>query len=262
MRYFRITYRLLLLAIHVAVGLIIIATLLRHGEKRSPNARERDVIIWWQRRAARILGLRVRVLGIPPEQPVLMVSNHISWLDIPVLGSLVPVSFVSKIEIRRWPLLGVLAGRSGTLFIARGGRNAANRAAEQIAFRLRRGDSVAVFPEGTTTEGDSVRRFHPRLFGGATHAEADIQPVAIRYPHPHGVHPAAPFVGNAVLFSHGLRVLGEKQIGVEVTLCRRLASQSADRRTLSEQAHASIQRVVQHRAELAQTQAQARGTSD
>lgn len=257
MRYLRITYRLLLLAIHVTVGLMITATLLRHGEKRSPNAKERGVIIWWQQRATRILGLRLNLVGTPPEQPVLLVSNHISWLDIPVLGSLLPVSFVSKAEIRRWPGLGRLAARSGTLFIERGGRNAANRAAEQIAFRLRRGDSIAVFPEGTTTEGHSVRRFHARLFGGATHAEADIQPVAIRYPHPRGVHPAAPFVGNAALFSHGLRVLGEKRIDVEVTLCRRLASQPTDRRTLSEQAHAAIQRVVEHRAALAQTQSRA-----
>lgn len=257
MRYFRITYRLLLLAVHLSVGLIITATLLRHGETRSPNTKERGVIIWWQQRAVRILGLRIHLVGSPPEQPVLLVSNHISWLDIPVLGSLLPVSFVSKIEIRHWPLLGVLAGRSGTLFIERGGRNAANRAAEQIAFRLRRGDSIAVFPEGTTTEGHSVRRFHARLFGGATHAEADIQPAAIRYPHSNGVHPAAPFVGNAVLFSHGLRVLGEKRIDVEVTLCHRLASQQIDRRTLSEQAREAIRRVVEHRAELARTQSQA-----
>jgi 1-acyl-sn-glycerol-3-phosphate acyltransferase len=257
MRYLRISYRLALIAIHVAVGLIITATALRHGETRPPNPKQRAVIIWWQQRVTRILGLRVRLLGRPPKQPVLLVCNHISWLDIPVLGSVLPVSFLSKIEIRRWPLLGRLAARSGTLFIERGGRNAANRAAEQIAFRLRRGDSIAVFPEGTTTDGYGMRRFHPRLFGGAVHAEADIQPAAIRYPHPGGVHPAAPFVSNASLFGHGLRVLGEKRMDVEVTLCRRLASHRTDRRTLSKQAHELILRVVTQRTRLVQTQSRA-----
>ncbi len=257
MRYLRISYRLALLAIHIAVGLIITTTLLRHGETRSPNSKERAVIIWWQQRLTRILGLRVRLRGTLPKQPVLLVCNHISWLDIPVLGSVLPVSFLSKIEIRRWSLLGILAARSGTLFIERGGRNAANHAAEQIAFRLRRGDSIAIFPEGTTTDGYGMRRFHPRLFGGAMHAEADIQPAAIRYLHPSGVHPAAPFMSNASLFAHGLRVLGEKRIDVEVTLCRRLASNSTDRRTLSKQAHESILRVVAQGTGRAPTQSRA-----
>lgn len=193
--------------------------------------------------------------GTPPPRPALVVANHVSWLDIPVLGALFPVSFVSKIEIRHWPLIGMLAARSGTVFIQRGGKNAANQAAEQIAFRLRRGDHIAVFPEATTSDGHDVRRFHPRLFGAAVHAEALLQPIAIRYPHARGVHPAAPFIDNDALFNHGVRVLGEKQIDVEVTVCQPLASSGVDRRKLANQAHETIRGIVADRA-LSQTQLQ------
>ncbi len=257
MRNIRIAWRLFLIAIHVAVGLVITTTLLRHGDTKPPGDRERTVVSWWMRCVARILGLHIKVLGTPPEHPVLAVSNHISWLDIPVLASIFPVSFVSKAEIRDWPALGMLTARAGTLFIQRGGKNAANQAMEQIAFRLRRGHSIAVFPEGTITDGHSVRRFHPRLFGAAVYANAYIQPVAIRYPHAHGVHPAVPFVDAEPFFKHAIRVLSEKRINVEVTLCRKLASQSVDRRTLAKQAFEAIRQSVERRPEsLSQTQRQ------
>jgi 1-acyl-sn-glycerol-3-phosphate acyltransferase len=255
MKKLSVVYRLSLLALHVAVGLLITATLLRHGEARPLKNDKRAVISWWMRRTTRILGLNIKVSGVSSERPMLVVSNHISWLDIPVLASQLPISFVSKIEIRQWPLLGVLSARAGTLFIRRGGKNAANQAAEQIAFRLRRGDSVAVFPEGTTTNGAGVRRFHPRLFGAATHSETYVQPVAIRYPHTLGVHPATPFMNSEPLFSHGLRVLAERRIDVELTLCRPLASHAVDRRKLSEQAHAAIRQIVESRPDLPRTQA-------
>ncbi|MBA2408650.1 MAG: 1-acyl-sn-glycerol-3-phosphate acyltransferase [Gammaproteobacteria bacterium] len=249
MKKIRVAYRLMLLGIHIAVGLIIVATLLRRGESRPPDDRGRKVVRWWLKRSSHIMGLRVKVSGVVPERPVLVVCNHISWLDIPVLGGVLPVSFVSKSDIRDWRVLGVITGRGGTLFIRRGGKNAANEAAEQIAFRLRRGDSIALFPEGTTTDGISVRRFHPRLFGAAAHPGVAVQPVAIRYPHPLGVHPAAPFVRNEPLFSHGVRALGEKRIDVEVTLCPPIARQPVDRRTLSRLAHEAIREVVEQQPE-------------
>lgn len=257
MKKIRVAYRLFLVAIHVAVGLAITGTVLRHGEGRTPRNSERTIISWWMRRLTHILGLNIKVFGIPSRQSVLVVSNHISWLDVPVLSSLLSVSFVSKIEIRHWPLAGVLSARSGTLFIQRGGKNVSSQAAEQIAFRLRGGDSIAIFPEGKTSDGHSVRHFHPRLFGAAVHAEVDILPVAIRYPHAQGVHPAAPFQNDEPFFWHGVRVLSERQIDVEVTLCRRLASQSVDRDTLAKQAHEAVRQVVECRPELAQAESHA-----
>ncbi len=249
MKKIRVAYRLMLLGVHIVVGLAIVATLLRRGERLPPNDKASKVVRWWLNRSGRIMGLRVKISGVLPERPVLVVSNHISWLDIPVLGGELPVSFVSKSEIRQWPLLGIISGRGGTLFIRRGGKNAANAAAEKIGFRLRHGDSIAVFPEGTTTDGHTVRRFHPRLFGAAAHADVAIQPVAIRYPHPLGVHPAAPFVRNESLFKHGVRALGEKRIDVELTLCPPIASQPADRRTLSRLAHEAIREAVEQQPE-------------
>ena len=245
MKYLRIGYRLFLVGIHFSVGLLISLTLLRQGEAKPPQEKERAIISWWMRRLARILGLRIRLIGELPDRPVLVVSNHISWLDIPALQSLLPVSFVSKLEVREWPLMGMMAARSGTLFIRRGGKNAANQAMEEIAFRLRRGHSMVVFPEATTTDGRAVRGFHPRLFGAAVHAEVYVQPVAIRYPHAQGVHPAAPFIDNEPFLHHGLRVLSEKFIQVEVTLSRQFISQGIDRRTLARQAHEAVRSIVE-----------------
>jgi 1-acyl-sn-glycerol-3-phosphate acyltransferase len=135
----------------------------------------------WHGGVCRDLGVHVVAHGQAATQPgVLYVCNHISWLDIPVLGSqLHGVRFLAKDDIRRWPLIGWLAMRAGSLFIVRG--NGQQKAADDITAALRTGESVLFFPEGTTTDGLSLRRFHPRLMRAAQEANAAIQPVALRY---------------------------------------------------------------------------------
>ncbi len=249
MRAARRIYRLAALMLHVVAGLVLSLIALRGVATTPPAPRQRRLIRWWLRRAARLLGLEVRVRGAPPQPPVFAVANHISWLDIPALASVTPLCFVSKAEVRRWPLLGWLVAKAGTLFIERGGKNAANQVMEQITWYLRRGQSVLVFPEATTSDGRGVRRFHPRLFGAAIHAEVPVQPIALCYPHPSGVNPVVPFVGGASFLAHALRILGEKTIPVEVNLCTPLATKQADRRTLAEQAQAEIEAVITHRVQ-------------
>lgn len=237
--------RLILLFLHVLLGAALTLAFARQREGELPTARFRAITGWWHRRLCRILKIKITVKGTPFAGDALFVANHISWLDIPILGALAEMDFLSKDEVRRWPLVGWLAARSGTLFIQRGGKNASNAAAEAMTFRLRGRHSVLIFPEGTTTEGDGVRRFHPRLFGAAVLAQAPVQPIAIRYPHVEKIHPTAPFVGDDELPSHLWQILGEREIEAEVRFLNPVSSKDAERKELAEQTRARILQVIE-----------------
>jgi len=127
-------------------------------------------------------GIRLEVVGQPVAQgPVLLVANHISWLDIPVMHAARFCRFVSKDDVRRWPLIGRLATAAGTLYIARSSRRDAHRMVHTIADSLRAGDVVAVFPEGTTSDGRTLLPFHSNLLQAAIATDVPVQPVALRF---------------------------------------------------------------------------------
>ena len=170
----RVSRRILLITLHVVLGLILTPlTLTRHaGGVWRTHPR---VTTWWHNRLADILGLTITVAGHRPQPPALLASNHVSWLDIVVLGALTHTDFLSKAEVRRWPLIGWLAARSGTLFIQRGNGEAA-AVSEQIAERLRDQGLLTLFPEGTTTDGRQVRPFFSRLFAAALDTGTDVIP--------------------------------------------------------------------------------------
>jgi len=134
----------------------------------------------WSQQLLRMLGVRVVSHG-KPGQACFIAANHISWLDVFVIHALTPATFVCKSEVKDWPLIGPLVKRSGTLFIERGKPRAAAAAVDAVANELQRGHSVAVFPEGTTTGGDTVLPFRSALIEGAIDARAPLQPVAIHY---------------------------------------------------------------------------------
>lgn len=238
--------RLALLSLHLLAG-VVEALILDH-DTAAPAflaARQR-----WHARACRILGLKIRVTGRPPSLPSFHVANHISWLDIPVLGALSPVTFLSKSDVRQWPVIGWFAVRAGTLFIERGGKDASSSAATRIASVLDEGVSVVVFPEGTTSDGSDVHRFHPRLFAVAVQTGRPIQPVAVRYLDKTGrPHPTAPFIGDDRFPAHLWRLLGEESVRVKVTYCPPIETTGAgERRGLAEAARDCIAAAVSGRA--------------
>jgi len=156
----------------------------------------------WQRIAAAMLGLKVRVEGAPSTaRPLLLVSNHVSWLDIVTLGSLMPMSFIAKREVSEWPVVRRLARLQRSVFIDRARRTATSEAGEAIAARLAGGDALVLFAEGTTGDGVSVLPFRSALVGAAAKASAaaedkdgdgvsgsiTIQPVALVYVGLHGL---------------------------------------------------------------------------
>ena len=137
-------------------------------------------------RIARRLVDEIRVTGAEPGgRGTLYIANHISWMDIPVLGSALDIDFVAKTEVRHWPLIGPLARRSGTLFVDREARHRVHEQADGIGARLRAGHSLILFAEGTTSDGIAILPFRSSLFEAAQHA-ACIQPLAIGYHHDNG----------------------------------------------------------------------------
>lgn len=244
--------RAFLLILLLLAGLLLAAVLL--ADRRGRLSRER-LGQWWHRRLLAIFNIRLRVRGAAIVTPQLTVANHVSWLDIHVLGSLLPTRFISKSEVRDWPVAGALAEAAGTFYLRRGrGRRPAavepctggsRPLLEKLVPHLRAGGSVTLFPEGTTTDGARVQPFHARLFGAAIESACHVQPVALRYANGHDGEPVAPFVGEDDLLSHILRLLREPGLDVEVTFCAALSPVDADRDELACAAESAIRRVVE-----------------
>ncbi|WP_298429599.1 lysophospholipid acyltransferase family protein [Ottowia sp.] len=145
--------------------------------------REREARVQaWAAEFLRLWGIGLEVHGTPPAHgPLLLVANHISWLDILVLHAAGFCRFVSKAQVRHWPLIGPLASGAGTLYIERESRRDAMRVVHHMAESLGRGEVLAVFPEGTTSDGSGVLPFHANLLQAAISAGAPAQPVALRF---------------------------------------------------------------------------------
>ena len=193
----------------LAAGLRITEMVTRKTIDRTPWAR------FCFRWACRCLGLNIHQHGSPSIDTVLFVSNHISWSDIPILGSLAPIRFLSKAEVGQWPLIGWLARQAGTLFIHRGGGQA-RRVRGQIIENLQAGENVLVYPEGTTSAGLTVLPFHGLLLRAAPESKTPIQPVTITYRRDGRPDHLAPFIGEDEFHSHLLRMLRQPSARVDV----------------------------------------------
>jgi len=169
----------------------------------------------------------------------LLVANHISWLDIPVLSSRARIDFLSKANIKAWPLIGWIADIIGTLFIVRGA-NQTGALISEIGERVQRGRHLVIFPEGTTTDGSRLHRFHPRLLGAGQLDGVLVQPVALRYGSNAAPAPVAPFVGDDALLPHLMRVARHPGLRVYIRLLPPLDGSALSRRHISEYCRHSI----------------------
>ncbi|THG74742.1 1-acyl-sn-glycerol-3-phosphate acyltransferase, partial [Pseudomonas sp. A-1] len=181
MRRLRLYARLLRLFAVLAEGALLGAWVgLRERLGGAPMALRQRLTWRFMRRLQAALPFSVQVRGRLPDTPVLWLANHVSWVDIAVLGALRPLSFLAKAEVAAWPLAGWLARQAGTLFIRRGGGDSLDLG-RQLAGHLQHGRHLAIFPEGTSSDGSGVLRFHPRLLAAAVDSGAAVQPVALRY---------------------------------------------------------------------------------
>ena len=207
----------------LAASTVVIAGVLGTLPLPSRRARERSLRCWFRVLLA-ALQVRTEVRGdtrfAPQGVPVLVVSNHVSWLDVFALGAVQPLRLVGKSEVREWALVGVLARRVGTLFIDRERLSALPGTVAELADALRAGSAVAAFPEGTTYCGGRGGEFRPAVFQAALDAGVIVRPVALRYrlEHPGGPTTIASFVGDATLWQSVRVVAGVRRLIVEVRL--------------------------------------------
>jgi 1-acyl-sn-glycerol-3-phosphate acyltransferase len=192
----------------------------------------------WQRFVCFLIGIRVTVTGAPSDdRPLLLLSNHNSWLDIPILAGVAPVSFIAKKEVAGWPVVGFLAKAQRSVFVDRTRRQATGAHADEVASRLSKGDIMVLFAEGTSSDGNKVLPFRSALVGAAQMAIGDggaatVQPVAIAYQKMLGIplgrqhRPLVAWYGGTDLLPHLKRVLSEGGIDVNVVFgpARRLSA--------------------------------------
>ncbi len=207
-------------------------------------SRRREIVRRWSARLLRILRVEARFHGMPEgglAGNLLIVANHVSWLDIFVLLALSPARFVGKAEIRRWPVVGRLAANVGTLFVERERRRHAHSINRDAASALARGDIVAIFPEGTTTDGTTLLPFKSSLLQPIVDAEGHVQPIAIRYRDPEGAPSDAPaYVGDTTFVASFWRVTAEPALVAHAHVALALPARARRRRELAREAEAVI----------------------
>ncbi len=231
----RLYYKLTLIIILFINGLIIAAGIFPvvNFMYSAANAKiKRDTLTTlWLRRFSAIVKLQIAKEGELPELGTLLVSNHVSWLDIIVIGQYLPAYFVAKSDISSWPVIGYLARQGGTIFICRGDKQQIKITAEKMVWLLKQNNNIIAFPEGTTTNGDEVLNFHSSLFQPALLTKTAVQPVAVQYQGEAKEH--APFVGDDGFVPHLIRILSLEKIEVNLSFLPVITSTGKSRNELS-----------------------------
>lgn len=226
---------------------------------RAGIADERPAPRLWHRLVVRLLGFRIRVRGtLATERPLLIASNHVSWTDIMVIGSLADVHFIAKSEMAGWPVIGALSRLQRTVFVDRENRRLSGRQAGEIAARLANGDPMVLFAEGTTSDGNLMLPFKSTLFAAAQLAVAAnggapvaIQPVAIAYTRLHGVpmgrqhRPRAAWIGDSLLVPHIAALLRQGAVDVEVHFGEPVTfGPDSERKTIAREVEARVRAML------------------
>lgn len=216
--------RIVALLAHIIAGLAI--TTLAFPWLALPSRNR--IVRGWSRVLLAICGVRLRIGGAPLDAEIartgigrggagrLVLANHISWIDVFAILACVPGRFVAKAEIGRWPLVGWLVTLVGTLYIERGRRHAVAAINHRVRDKLAAGETVAVFPEGTTTDGDKLLAFHSNLVAPAIDAGGEVWPVALRYTERGERSTATAFVGDMALVNSLWNTLAARGLEVEV----------------------------------------------
>ena len=212
-------------------------------------SRRRVAVKRWSQSLLRILGVRVHVHGDPPRRTparaVMLVANHVSWLDIVVINAVLPVRFVAKSEVRAWPVIGWLSAKTGTLFFERSRRRDMARITGRVSAALHDGDICAVFPEGTTTDGSRVLQFHSSLLQPALIAGADVHPVALRFKRSDGtLCTEAAYDGDKSLWNTLQSIAAQSVIHAHAWFLDAVPGEHARRRALAEAARQAIVRCL------------------
>ena len=231
--------RLLPVGLHLLSGALQVAVLFRLGGDPWRQRLKQT----WSRQLLWLLGVRVESgdgdLG--HLEPGLLVGNHVSFIDIFVINALLPSAFVAKSEVAQWPLIGWLSRHSGNVFIERGSRKAAHRTHQHMLQMLGAGQRLAIFPEGTSTAGDTLLPFHAAMFQSAIDAAVPVHALALSYHCADGNRSTAPaYIADISLMECLMNVLQSGGLAARVTLAASFPPPLADRRHLAHSAHQAV----------------------
>jgi len=235
----RAVWRLARAVLHGLHGVAIVLWRFPSLDEAGRHAR----IAWWSTGMLRALGIPMHATGQVKPGAKLIVANHLSWLDIMAIHAVCPEArFVSKADVQHWPLINRLVDCAGTLYIEREKRRDALRVVHRMAEALDAGQTVAVFPEGTTGDGHSLLPFHANLLQAAIATGVPVQPVVLRFSdREHAVSPAAAFVGDTTLAQSLWMLACGRGLRVQVDVLPPQGTRHADRRALALHLHDLIE---------------------
>lgn len=230
---------------HVVTGFWLVVFIF---PRLSPDQKEARIRAWAHALLER-LAIKLIVIGeLPAQGPLLLAANHISWLDIVVMHATRYCRFVSKADVKRWPLIGTLASGAGTLFIERESRRDAMRVVHHMTERLHAGDVLAIFPEGTTSDGVNLLPFHANLFQAAISADVPVLPMALRFADAQtGAHSLAPcYIDDDTLLRSLWRTLTAPSLCAVLVVGEPQSAQGRDRRAWAADLRREIERLRSH----------------
>ncbi len=232
------------LMLHIGIGLLVAGVIFpRVGAQRQARITQ-----WWSQKTLRILNVVLSIYGARPAEGVrnlVIASNHISWLDIYVINAAQPARFVAKAEIRNWPIVGWLCERAGTIFIHRTKRSDTARINEEMRAVLATGWSIGLFPEGTTTSGDRLLKFHSSLFEPAVVNRAVVSPIALRYRSSSGEPTdVVAYIGELSFAESLTKIIAQKSMIAEITFAPAIETATLTRRDLALRAEAAVAAIL------------------
>jgi lyso-ornithine lipid O-acyltransferase len=242
----------------VCIGLVILPV--QYLAWRFNLPMRRHIPVLFHRTVARIMGLRVRIQGQPPkDRPVLFVSNHVSWIDIIALGSVMPLSFVAKAEIASWPVFGTMARMQRSVFVDRSKRAETANVRAEIAQRLKEGDPIVLFAEATTSDGNRILPFRSSLVGaaqeaimsGGTSGQVILQPIALAYNGADGLptgrmgRARIGWYGDMDMVPHLKNILRGGTLDLTISFGTPIVAEAgSDRKALTQQAENQVRKLL------------------
>jgi 1-acyl-sn-glycerol-3-phosphate acyltransferase len=235
--------RLCRLVLKLLAGLLISVTRYRVGSSET----RRGIVQTWSTELLAIVGIHIHAVGFPQgaKRAVTLVANHVSWADIFALNSQRACHFIAKAELRQWPLAGRLLANVGTIFINRADRRETHRLGATVRALMDAGETVAVFPEGTTSPGRDVMKFHASLLEPVVAAGGEVWVVAIRYFAGNTRTDAASYVGEITLLQSLKQIFKAGPLNVEVRFLQAIQCAGKTRREVAAEAESLIRAVIQ-----------------
>lgn len=238
---------LALIVVHILWGMLIAGLLFPWLPLRGRDA----LVQFWSRILLIALGIRLQVHHDPAAKPIgatrgsMLLLNHVSWADVFVIAAVTPARFVAKAEVAHWPLLGRFAASVGTVYVQRGRRHAIARVNHTVAQRLRLGQSIGIFPEGTTTDGSRLLRFHANLVQAALEADAPVIPVGLQYRQDGRPSTAAAFIGEMNLVESIWRIVIAPRLTAHLYWMPEIACEGLTRQAIAARAREAIGAALQ-----------------